>query len=68
MLRHIEFLGLSEKRILLIIVAPDGDVQNRILVTDRPYSPSELTEAANFLNQNYAGLDSRNLRRRCATN
>lgn len=54
--RHIEFLGLSEKRILLIIVTPDGDVQNRIIVTDRAYSASELTEAANFLNQNYAGL------------
>lgn len=54
--RHIEFLRLSEKRILLIIVAPDGDVQNRIILTDRAYGPSELTEAANFLNQNYAGL------------
>lgn len=54
--RHIEFLRLSEKRILLIIVAPDGDVQNRIIFTDRAYKPSELTEAANFLNQNYAGL------------
>ncbi len=54
--RHIEFLSLSEKRILLIIVAPDGDVQNRIILTDRAYKPSELTEAANFLNQNFAGL------------
>ena len=54
--RHIEFLRLSEKRILLIIVAPDGDVQNRIILTDRAYDPSELTEAANFLNQNFAGL------------
>jgi heat-inducible transcriptional repressor len=54
--RHIEFLSLSEKRILLIVVAPDGDVQNRILLTDRAYKPSELTEAANFLNQNFAGL------------
>lgn len=54
--RHLEFLGLSEKRILLIIVAPDGDVQNRIILTDKAYKASELTEAANFLNQNYAGL------------
>jgi heat-inducible transcriptional repressor len=54
--RHIEFLSLSEKRILLIVVAPDGDVQNRIILTDRAYQPSELTEAANFLNQNFAGL------------
>jgi len=54
--RHMEFLSLSEKRILLIIVAPDGDVQNRIILTDRAYKPSELIEAANFLNQNFAGM------------
>jgi heat-inducible transcriptional repressor len=54
--RHIEFLSLSEKRILLIIVAPDGDVQNRIIFPDRAYRPSELIEAANFLNQNFTGL------------
>lgn len=54
--RHLEFLSLSEKRILLIIVAPDGDVQNRIISTDRSYSASELSEAANFLNQNFSGL------------
>ena len=54
--RHLEFLSLSEKRILLIIVAPDGDVQNRIITTDRSYSASELSEAANFLNQNFSGL------------
>jgi heat-inducible transcriptional repressor len=62
--RHIEFLGLSEKRILLIIVTPEGDVQNRILLTDKAYSPSELTEAANILNQNYAGLTFEEIRHR----
>ncbi len=54
--RHIDFLPLSEKRVLLIIVTPEGDVQNRIMLTERVYKTSELTEAANFLNQNYAGL------------
>jgi heat-inducible transcriptional repressor len=53
--RHIEFLRLSEKRILLIVVTPEGDVQNRILFTDRDYSPAELVAAANFINQNYSG-------------
>ena len=62
--RHIEFLSLSEKRILLIIVAPDGDVQNRIILTDRAYLPSELVEAANFLNQNFAGLTFDEIRTR----
>ena len=53
--RHIEFLMLSDQRLLLIIVTPEGDVQNRIIFTERKYQPSELTEAANFLNQNFAG-------------
>ena len=46
--RHIEFLRLSERRVLLIIVTPDGDVQNRILHTERLYTPSQLIEASNF--------------------
>src|SRR6187402_210123 len=63
-LRHIEFFGLAEKRVLLIIVASDGEVQNRVLITDRAYSPSQLTEAANFINQHYAGLEFDQLRSR----
>ena len=62
--RHIEFLKLSERRILLIFVTPDGDVQNRILATDRSYSPAELVEAANILNQNFAGLSFEETRKR----
>jgi heat-inducible transcriptional repressor len=53
--RYIEFMSLSDKRILLIIVTPEGDVQNRVLFTDRSYSQAELIEAGNFINQNYAG-------------
>jgi heat-inducible transcriptional repressor len=60
--RHIEFLNLADKRVLLIIVTPEGDVQNRILLTDRSYSPSELTEATNFVNQHYAGLQFEEIR------
>ncbi len=53
--RHLEFLPLSEKRILVIIVTSDNNVQNRIIVTDKPYTASELTQATNFFNQHYAG-------------
>ena len=66
-LRHIEFFTLSEKRVLLIIVASDGEVQNRVLVTDRTYSPSQLVEAANYVNQNYAGLEFDQLRNKVRT-
>lgn len=54
--QQIEFLRLSEKRILLVIVAPNGDVQNRLLLTDVDYTPSQLVQAANYINQHYAGL------------
>ena len=53
--RHIEFINLSDKRILLILVTADENVQNRIILTERPYTASELTQAANFINQHYAG-------------
>src|SRR5438067_12087460 len=64
MLRHVEFFALSERRVLLIIVASDGEVQNRVLVTDRHYSPGQLTETANFINQHYAGIEFDQLRGR----
>ncbi len=53
--RHIEFVNLSDKRILLILVTADDSVQNRIILTEKAYTASELTQAANFLNQHYAG-------------
>ncbi|HNQ03440.1 MAG TPA: heat-inducible transcriptional repressor HrcA [Thiobacillaceae bacterium] len=55
-LRQIEFLPLSEKRILLILVTQDGEVQNRVLLTDKTFTPSQLTRAANYFNQHFAGL------------
>ena len=62
--RHIEFLRLSEKRFLVIIVSPDGDVQNRVIFTETDYSQSQLVEAANFLNSNYAGMAIEEVRER----
>jgi heat-inducible transcriptional repressor len=62
--KQIEFLRLSEKRILLIMVTPQGDVQNRILITNKDYSPSQLVEASNFITTNFAGLDLQSVRNR----
>lgn len=53
--QQVEFLRLSEKRILLVVVAPNGDVHNRLLLTDVDYSMTQLTEAANYLNQHFSG-------------
>ena len=62
--RHMEFLRLSEKRVLVIIVSPEGDVQNRVIYTEVDYSPSQLVEAANFLNSHYVGLEIDQVRER----
>ena len=43
--RQVEFIRLADRRVLLILVTPEGDVQNRILAVEREYSPAELTEA-----------------------
>ncbi|SFN10218.1 heat-inducible transcription repressor HrcA [Formivibrio citricus] len=55
LLKHVEFLQLSDRRVLLILVTGDGDVQNRIIQTMRQFGQSELQEAGNFLNQHCAG-------------
>jgi len=62
--RHIEFLRLGERRVLVILVAPDGDVQNRVLFTAHDYTQSELVEATNFLNAHYANLTLEEVRER----
>ena len=62
--RHIEFLRLSERRFLVIIVSPDGDVQNRVLFTETDYTQSQLVEASNFLNSHYVGMAIEEVRER----
>jgi heat-inducible transcriptional repressor len=63
-LRQIEFLPLSEKRVLAILVINDREVQNRILHIDREYTATELQRAANYINENYAGTDLLQVRER----
>jgi heat-inducible transcriptional repressor len=65
--RHIEFLNLSDRRVLVILVSPDGDVQNRIIHTQSNFSQSQLLEASNFLNAHYAGLTMEEVRTRLRT-
>ena len=62
--RHIEFLRLSERRYLVILVSPDGDVQNRVVHTQTDYTQSQLIEAANYLNANYGGMTIEQVRER----
>lgn len=62
--RHIEFLRLSERRLLVILVSPEGDVQNRVIFTEVDYTSEQLIEASNFLNKNYVGLSIDQVRQR----
>jgi len=64
---HIEFLRLSERRVLVIIVAPDGDVQNRVIFTAQDYTQAQLVEASNHLTAHYAGLTLDEVRARLAS-
>lgn len=56
-LRQIEFLSLSDNRVLAILVINDREVQNRVLQTDKPHTADELQRAANYINENYVGHD-----------
>lgn len=62
--RQIELLPLSGTRVLAILVTADGEVHNRIITTERTYSPSELVESGNFLNRMFTGQDLREVRKR----
>ena len=63
-LRQIEFLPLSDKRILAILVINEKDVQNRVLHVERDYNQDELNRMANYLNQNFTGQDIYQIRLR----
>jgi heat-inducible transcriptional repressor len=60
--RQIEFVPLSGTRVLVVLVTAQGEVHNRIIETGRPYKRQELEQAANFINQHYAGRDLEALR------
>ena len=61
---HVEFLRLGDKRVLVILVSPDGDVQNRVIFTATDYTQSQLVEASNILNTHYSGLSIEEMRQR----
>ena len=54
-LRQVEFLPLSGGRVLAILVVDEREVQNRVIHTDRAYSETELQQAANYINSEFAG-------------
>ena len=63
-LRQVEFLPLSGNQVLVVLIINEREVQNRIIQTSRRYSPAELQQAANYLNQSFAGRDLKSVRDR----
>ena len=56
-LKHVEFISLSDNRILVVLVINESEIQNRIIHTAKVYSSSELQQASNYLNELFAGKD-----------
>ncbi|MGR3985199.1 MAG: heat-inducible transcriptional repressor HrcA [Gammaproteobacteria bacterium] len=61
-IRQVEFLRLSQRRVLAILITEDGQVQNRILTAELEYTESELRDAANVFNENYSSRTLRGVR------
>jgi heat-inducible transcriptional repressor len=66
-LRQLDFVGLSAERVLVILVTQDGEVQNRVIHTERQYSAAELVQAANYFNETFSGLPLADVKRALLT-
>jgi len=62
-LQQVEFIPLSGKRVLVILVVNGEEVQNRIIHTDRSYSADELHRVANYLNTEFKGRELSEIRK-----
>jgi len=61
-LKHIEFVQLNERRVLVVMVMNNDEVENRIIYLDREYPVTELTEMSNYLNSRLMGKDFKTVR------
>ncbi|MCH8079836.1 MAG: heat-inducible transcriptional repressor HrcA [Proteobacteria bacterium] len=62
-LNQVEFMSLSDNRILVILVMSDNEIQNKIIHTARTFSASELEQAANYLNKMFSDKDLPEIRK-----
>lgn len=61
-LRQIEFLPLSDRRVLVILVVNEREVQNKILHVHRDFTDDELRQAGNYLTEQFGGRDLNQVR------
>ncbi|MEL0102236.1 MAG: HrcA family transcriptional regulator, partial [Gammaproteobacteria bacterium] len=62
-LKQIDFLNLSDNKILAILINKSNDVENKIINLEKNYSASELQEAANYLNKIISGQSVHRIRK-----
>ncbi len=55
-LRHIEFVPITAKKVLVILVLNGYDIQNIMLQLDVPFSTASLQQASNYINHHFSGL------------
>lgn len=55
-LRQVDFLPLSDNRVLVVLVLNRAEVQNRIITTDKKYTQAQLRQASNYINQSFSGM------------
>lgn len=56
LLQQVEFIKIDDYKLLLILITPTGSVQNHLLQTQQNYTPEQLKQAANFINEHYHGM------------
>jgi len=62
-LKQIDFLRLGDNKILAILINKSNDVENKIIDLDKNYTPSELQQAANYLNSIISGQSIHHIRK-----
>ena len=62
-LKQIDFLRLGDNKILAILINKSNDVENKIINLDKNYTPSELQQAANYLNSIISGQSIHHIRK-----
>ncbi len=54
-MKHIEFVRIADRRILVILVTSGGLVQHRLIELDEDFEQTELHEAGSYLVQDFGG-------------
>lgn len=63
-LRAVHFVRMSGTKVLCVVVAASGFVDNKVIETDEPVEREKLVEIANYLTENFAGMTLRQIRDR----